>query len=71
MGAELNSQLELFTTQDTTIGEPAKPGHRGAAVADHIEEPSKAHGPTPQAEDVTMPKDLERVQTSRVARSQS
>jgi membrane protein len=71
LGAELNSQLELFTTQDTTIGTPAAPGQRGAAVADHIEEPSKAHGPTPQAEDVTMPQELERVPESRLARSQS
>jgi membrane protein len=71
MGAELNSQLELFTTQDTTVGTPAKPGQRGAAVADKIEEPSKAHGPTPQAEDVTIPKDLEPAPASRVARSQS
>ena len=29
MGAELNSQLELFTTQDTTVDGPAKPGQRG------------------------------------------
>jgi membrane protein len=71
MGAELNSQLELFTTQDTTIGAPAKPGQRGAAVADHIEEPSKAHGPTPQAGTVTKPKELERESPSRLARAQS
>jgi membrane protein len=48
MGAELNSQLELFTTQDTTIDAPAKPGQRGAYVADHIEKPehaSPAHAP--------------------------
>lgn len=37
MGAELNSQLELFTTRDTTIGGPAPAGQRGAFVADHIE----------------------------------
>ncbi len=66
MGAELNSQLELFTTQDTTVDGPAKPGERGAFVADHIEEPSKAHGPTPQAEDVTIPQELERVTSSRL-----
>ncbi len=71
MGAELNSQLELFTTHDTTIGAPAKPGERGATVADHIEEPSRAHGPTPQAEDVTMPKELERVEKPRLASPQS
>jgi hypothetical protein len=71
MGAELNSQLELFTTQDTTVDGPARPGERGAYVADHIEEPSEAHGPTPQAEDVTMPQELERVTSSRLRSKQS
>lgn len=66
MGAELNSQLELFTTQDTTVDAPAKPGHRGAFVADHIEKPEQATGPTPQAEDVTIPQELERMPRSRL-----
>ncbi|MFT3724917.1 MAG: YihY/virulence factor BrkB family protein [Hyphomonadaceae bacterium] len=66
LGAELNSQLELFTTKDTTIDSPAKPGQRGAYVADHIENPEQAHGPTPQAEDVTKPERLERSSTSRL-----
>lgn len=61
MGAELNSQLELFTTRDTTIGTPAKPGRRGAYVADHIEEPAEAEGPTPQAGELTKPQKLERM----------
>jgi membrane protein len=66
MGAELNSQLELFTVHDTTIDAPAKPGKRGAYVADHIEEPSEAHGPTPQAERITKPQSLERGTVSRL-----
>lgn len=66
MGAELNSQLELFTTRDTTIDAPSKPGQRGAYVADHIENPEQASGPTPQAEDVTKPQELERMTPSRL-----
>jgi len=66
MGAELNSQLELFTTKDTTEGAPKGPGHRGAYVADHIENPETAEGPTPQAEDVTIPQDLERKGRARL-----
>ena len=65
-GAELNSQLELFTTHDTTIDAPAAPGRRGAYVADHIEDPEKAHGPTSPAEEVTEPQPLERVPPSRL-----
>lgn len=34
LGAELNSQLERRTAQDTTVGPPAPIGERGAAVAD-------------------------------------
>jgi hypothetical protein len=49
LGAELNSHLEMSTTQDTTIAPPAKPGKRGAYVADHVEKPEHAAGPTPQA----------------------
>lgn len=67
MGAELNSQLELFTTHDTTIDRPARAGRRGAYVADHIEEPDEAHGPTPQMEDVTLPQELERKPGSRLS----
>jgi len=66
MGAELNSQLELFTTQDTTVNAPARPGQRGAYVADHIENPEQASGPTPQAEDVTKPQELEPTVSSRL-----
>lgn len=36
LGAELNSQLERRTAQDTTVGPPAPPGQRGAAVADAV-----------------------------------
>lgn len=36
LGAELNSQLERRTARDTTVGPPAPPGERGAAVADHV-----------------------------------
>lgn len=36
MGAELNSQLERRTAQDTTTGSPQPPGERGAAVADAV-----------------------------------
>lgn len=36
LGAELNSQLERRTARDTTVGPPAPPGQRGAAVADHV-----------------------------------
>lgn len=39
LGAELNAQLELFTTVDTTIERPAPPGERGAYVADHVQAP--------------------------------
>lgn len=39
LGAELNAQLELFTTVDTTIDAPARRGRRGAYVADHVEAP--------------------------------
>lgn len=69
MGAELNSQLELFTTRDTTIDKPKRPGERGAYVAEHIEDPELAHGPTPQVEDVTLPQELERKPGSRLSSS--
>jgi membrane protein len=35
MGAELNSELEMQTEQDTTTGEPRPKGERQAYVADH------------------------------------
>jgi membrane protein len=36
LGAELNAEMELQTTRDTTTG-PARPmGERGAHVADHV-----------------------------------
>lgn len=37
MGAEINAQLELFTTHDTTVGGSSPPGRRGAFVADHVQ----------------------------------
>jgi membrane protein len=37
LGAELNSQRELFTTHDTAIDSPVPRGRRGAYVADHAE----------------------------------
>lgn len=42
IGAELNAQVELFTTVDTTIDAPAAAGRRGAYVADHHEVPPSA-----------------------------
>ncbi len=36
LGAELNSELEYQTAQDTTYGEPMPMGSRGAVVADSI-----------------------------------
>ncbi len=42
LGAELNAQIELFTSRDTTIDSPSPRGARGAYVADHIEDPSTA-----------------------------
>ncbi|MEP7210994.1 MAG: YihY/virulence factor BrkB family protein [Alphaproteobacteria bacterium] len=61
MGAELNSQLELFTIQDTTTGPQRAPGERGAFVADHIEAPQTASGPTSDQPDVKIPKEAERI----------
>ncbi len=37
LGAELNAQLELFTTLDTTVDTPAPRGQRGAYVADNVQ----------------------------------
>lgn len=48
LGAELNAQLELFTTVDTTVDEPARRGRRGAYVADHVEAPETEPGSTPE-----------------------
>ena len=36
LGAELNAELELQTSRDTTDGPPRPIGHRGAYVADHV-----------------------------------
>ena len=36
LGAEINAQVELQTTQDTRRGAPRPMGHRGAYVADHV-----------------------------------
>ena len=49
IGAELNAQLELFTTVDTTIDEPTRRGRRGAYVADHVEAPEAPPPTTPDA----------------------
>ena len=36
LGAELNAEMELQTTRDTTTGPPRPMGDRGAYVADHV-----------------------------------
>jgi membrane protein len=61
LGAELNSQLELFTVHDTTTGPSRAPGKRGAFVADHIDEPEQASGATADDDDVKIPKKAERI----------
>jgi membrane protein len=66
MGAELNSQLELFTIQDTTIGPQRALGKRGAFVADHIEAPQAANGPTSDKPDVKIPKEAERIAAGKL-----
>jgi len=38
LGAELNAELELQTSEDTTTGPPKPIGQRGAFVADHVAE---------------------------------
>jgi membrane protein len=38
LGAELNAELELQTSEDTTTGPPKTFGERGAFVADHVAE---------------------------------
>jgi membrane protein len=38
LGAELNAELELQTSEDTTTGPPKPAGQRGAFVADHVSE---------------------------------
>jgi len=60
LGAELNAQLELFTTADTTIDKPARRGRRGAYVADHVEAP-EAEPPTPQDDTLKSQQDRERI----------
>lgn len=66
IGAELNAQLELFTTVDTTVDEPARRGQRGAYVADHVEKPELPPTATPIAE-VTTQQPGERVFPSRLS----
>jgi membrane protein len=39
LGAELNAELELQTSEDTTTGPAKPPGQRGAFVADHVADP--------------------------------
>ncbi|UXX84103.1 YihY/virulence factor BrkB family protein [Roseovarius pelagicus] len=36
LGAQMNAELELSTTRDSTIGDPAPAGQRQAWVADHV-----------------------------------
>lgn len=36
IGGEINAELERRTHQDSTVGGPRRPGHRGAAVADAV-----------------------------------
>jgi membrane protein len=45
-GAELNSELELQTSEDTTTGPPQPKGRRDAYVADHVAG-DRARAPTP------------------------
>ncbi|MCB1882378.1 MAG: YihY/virulence factor BrkB family protein [Geminicoccaceae bacterium] len=42
MGAELNSELELQTAEDTTVGEDRPMGWRGSYVADHTAKDHRA-----------------------------
>ena len=49
IGAELNAQIELFTTVDTTIDERSPRGRRGAYVADRVQAPEPPTPPTPTA----------------------
>ena len=53
LGAELNAQLELFTTIGTTVDGPASRGQRGAFVADHVQSPD---APITPNDDVTKAK---------------
>jgi membrane protein len=63
LGAELNAQLELFTTQDTTVDAPARSGRRGAFVADHTEDPDVANG---TGSNVRNPEEVEPIPRSRL-----
>ena len=47
MGAELNSELELQTTQDTTTGANQPMGQRGSYVADHTAKSHRADTESP------------------------
>lgn len=60
LGAELNAQLELFTTVDTTVDSPARRGQRGAYVADHVEAPESTPQP-PQEPGPNLPKAREQI----------
>jgi membrane protein len=56
LGAELNSELERQTEEDTTIG-PTRPiGQRGATVADQVGEPRPAFSPSDRMRDVLLDK---------------
>lgn len=66
MGAQLNSQLELFTTRDTTADAPALKGQRGAFVADHVEDPCLAENETGAPTTITKPQRRERTAVSRL-----
>jgi membrane protein len=59
VGAEINAQIELFTTVDTTIDQPARRGKRGAYVADHVQAP-EAEPPAPPEPPLKLPQQKER-----------
>lgn len=69
MGAELNSQLELFTREDTTTGPPQAPGKRGAFVADHVDTPET--GGRHDDAQVKIPKQLERTGAEKLGSADS
>ena len=45
LDAELNAELELQASEDTTTGPPNPAGHQGAFVADHVAEDRYCHLP--------------------------
>ncbi len=59
VGAEINAQIELFTTVDTTVDQPARRGKRGAYVADHVQAP-EVEPPPPPEPPLKLPQQTER-----------